>query len=97
MATTDLPRGYAQTALARPEGAEADLYRDLTAFLRARGVALSDGAEPPDESVEAEPGPSDSLAAGASSEPGVAASVSRFQLSRLLAAQGSHPATIAAF
>jgi len=87
----NLPPRYAQTVLARPEGAEAELYRDLTAFLRARGVALADGAEPPDESAEAEPGPSDALAAGASSEPGV----SRFQLSRLLAAQGSHPATIA--
>ena len=91
----NLPPRYAQTVLALPEGAEAELYRGLTAFLRARGVALADGANPPDETAEADLGQAEVVANGASSEPGAAASVSRFQLSRLLAAQGSHPATIA--
>ena len=36
----NLPPRYAQTVLAKPEGAEAELYRKLTEFLRSRGSGL---------------------------------------------------------
>lgn len=91
----NLPPRYAQTVLARPEGAEAELYRKLTAFLRTRGIGLADAAESTDETSEDDLGATDAPTT-ARSEPGVPAPVSRWQLSRLLAAQGSHPVTVAA-
>jgi SNF2 family DNA or RNA helicase len=88
-----LPPRYAQTILARPDEAEAQLYRRLTRYLRRRGSGIvsssaSDGEAETDEPEEIDPGTD--AAVGASS------SVSRLQLSSLLAAQGSHPAAVAA-
>jgi SNF2 family DNA or RNA helicase len=85
----NLPPRYAQTVLARPEGSEAELYRKLTAFLRSRGSGLVDAAGPSDESV-----PDDLIEIDTGQEG--AGSVSRLQLSSLLAAQGSHPVAVAA-
>ncbi len=85
----NLPPRYAQTVLARPEGVEADLYRKLTKFLRSRGSGLVDGLGPIDDATADDLGEVD--APGAS-----AGSVSRMQLSSLLAAQGSHPSAVAA-
>ena len=36
----NLPPRYAQTVMAKPDGAEAELYRKLTEFLRSRGSGL---------------------------------------------------------
>ena len=47
----NLPPRYAQTVLAKPEGAEAELYRSLTEFLRKRGSGLVKGIEPTDETA----------------------------------------------
>jgi SNF2 family DNA or RNA helicase len=85
----NLPPRYAQTVLARPEGSEAELYRKLTAFLRSRGSGLVDAAGPGDEPV------SDDVIEIDSAQDS-AGSVSRLQLSSLLAAQGSHPVAVAA-
>jgi SNF2 family DNA or RNA helicase len=85
----NLPPRYAQTVLAKPDGAEAELYRKLTEFLRSRGSGLVDGIGPSDESATDDLGEVDT--------PVVAAGkVSRLQLSSLLAAQGSHPVAVAA-
>ena len=138
----DLPPRYAQTVLAKPVGAEAELYRKLTEFLRSRGSGLVSGIVPadeaaPDDSAAADPsecdpvennagenstGPADpTIIVGAHAmdwsgrgfRSGIrensesqrqltgiltnsATPVSRLQLSSLLAAQGSHPVTVAA-
>jgi SNF2 family DNA or RNA helicase len=82
--------------LARPEGAEAELHRQLTEFLRRRGSGLASG-EPNDESAPSETDeadlPPDAEPAKAA---GLGAAISRMQLSSLLAALGSHPAAVAA-
>lgn len=90
----NLPPRYAQTIVAVPHGAEEDLYRRLTEYLRLRGSGLARSAgdadeSPPDEALVAEDSP-----AALDAAPDV--QVSRMQLSSLLAAQGSHPAAIAA-
>jgi SNF2 family DNA or RNA helicase len=89
-----LPPRYAQTILAKPGEAEATLYRNLTRYLRRRGSGLTDVNDPSDEtSSDSLEGPDpQTVPAGA----GVLTSVSRVQLSSLLAAQGSHPAAVAA-
>jgi SNF2 family DNA or RNA helicase len=89
----DLPPRYAQTVLAGPTGVEAELHRGMIAFLRRRGSALAaDLASTPAAADE----PADELDAAEESAAGNApAGVSRMQLSSLLAALGSHPATVA--
>jgi SNF2 family DNA or RNA helicase len=98
----NLPPRYAQTVLAKPEGDEAELYRKLTEFLRRRGSGLVKGTEPIEETGAVETGAVElgavelgtvELVADAA---GNRAAVSRLQLSSLLAAQGSHPAAVAA-
>jgi SNF2 family DNA or RNA helicase len=61
----NLPARYAQTVQARPEGAEAELYRQLTEYLRRRGSGLVSAIEPSDEAAstdlwDAEPASDDS-------------------------------------
>ncbi len=92
----NLPPRYAQTVLAKPEGAEAELYRGLTEFLRKRGSGLVKGIAPIDETAVDNFEEADSETEVASSVAGVPSAVSRLQLSSLLAAQGSHPAAVAA-
>jgi len=92
----DLPPRYAQTVLAKPEGAEAEFYRKLTEFLRSRGSALVKEIEPTEEAATDDTEASDPAADADSSVAGVAAPVSRMRLSSLLAAAGSHPLTVAA-
>jgi SNF2 family DNA or RNA helicase len=92
----NLPARYAQTIQARPLGAEAELYRQLTAFLRKRGSGLVSGIEPDDETASDGLFDSDPSSDAAGSISGAPAPVSRLQLSSLLAAQGSHPAAVAA-
>ncbi len=91
----NLPARYAQTVLAKPEGAEAELNRQLTAFLRRRGSGLVDASDPDDESTEEAPEEID-LESAAAGSTGGAPTVSRLQLSHLLTAQGSHPVAVAA-
>lgn len=88
-----LPARYAQTVQAKPEGAEAELYRKLTTFLRSRGSGLVDGIAPIDETAADELTETESIAVAAD---GPSSPVSRLQLSALLAAQGSHPVAVAA-
>jgi SNF2 family DNA or RNA helicase len=88
----NLPARYAQTVQAKPEGAEAELYRKLTEFLRSRGSGLVKGIEPSDEAAADELCDTDPASDGA----GMPARVSRMQLSSLLASQGSHPVAVAA-
>ncbi len=92
----NLPPRYAQTVMAKPEEAEAELYRKLTGFLRTRGSRLASGIEPIDESAADDFGETDSITDSASSAGGISPVVSRMQLSSLLAAQGSHPMAVAA-
>lgn len=104
----NLPARYAQTVLAKPEGAEAELYRKLTEFLRRRGSGLVSGIESADEAAEnstaddlAEADPTTASTSSDSDSDsktvdGIVAPVSRLQLSSLLAAQGSHPVSVAA-
>jgi SNF2 family DNA or RNA helicase len=92
----NLPPRYAQTVLARPEGAEAELYRKLTEFLRHRGSGLVRGSAPEEESAEDGLEQTDPSAEAAGSLGNQATPVSRLQLSSLLAAQGSHPSAVAA-
>ncbi len=91
-----LPPRYAQTVLAKPEGLEADLYRKLTAFLRSRGSGLVNSAVPTDESSTDDPAEFDRMPEALTIVKGQSSSVSRMQLSSLLAAQGSHPSAVAA-
>jgi SNF2 family DNA or RNA helicase len=92
-----LPARYAQTVVAKPEGAEAELYRKLTAFLRRHGSRLVDSPRTSDEvsadDLEVE---TDLTVDPAGNVAGQASAVSRLQLSSLLAAQGSHPLAVAA-
>lgn len=92
----NLPPRYAQTVLAKPEGAEAELYRSLTEFLRKHGSGLVKGIQPIDDTAADSPEENDSECEAASSGAGVASTISRLHLSSLLAAQGSHPAAVAA-
>jgi SNF2 family DNA or RNA helicase len=89
------PPRYAQTVLAKPEGGEAELYRKLTEFLRSRGSGLAKDVEPTDDLPAGDPDEGEAAVAGPG-DPAVAAPVSRLQLSSLLAAQGSHPVSVAA-
>ncbi len=52
----NLPARYAQTVHATPVGAEAELYRKLTDFLRRRGSGLVKGVEPAEETGADYPG-----------------------------------------
>ncbi|MFO0868896.1 MAG: SNF2-related protein [Pirellulales bacterium] len=93
----NLPPRYAQTVMAEPTGLEQELARRMAEFLRQRGRKLA-------------PTIQDTTAAGTGDEPSgfpppdAAAvtdstshdGISRLQLSALLAAQGSHPSTLAA-
>lgn len=101
----DLPPRYAQTILARPDEAESQLYRGLTAYLRRRGSGLVPSAPAGETETDefAEIDPANAAAEGgaaaeanAAAETGTSGSVSRLQLSSLLAAQGSHPVALAA-
>jgi SNF2 family DNA or RNA helicase len=92
----ELPPRYAQTVLAKPEGAEAELYRKLTAFLRSRGSGLVNGITSADEMSADEVEESDLSTEADGSVINNKACVSRLQLSSLLAAQGSHPVAVAA-
>jgi SNF2 family DNA or RNA helicase len=92
----NLPPRYAQTVMAKPERAEAEFYRKLTLFLRSRGSGLVEGTEPIDEMTAEDLGGSDPTTETVGSVAGIPAKVSRLQLSRLLAAQGSHPLAVAA-
>ncbi len=87
----NLPARYSQTIQAKPLGAEADLYRKLTEFLRRRGSGLVNEIEPSDETAADLLWDIDSSSDAA----GIPARVSRRQLSSLLAAQGSHPVAVA--
>jgi SNF2 family DNA or RNA helicase len=89
----NLPPRYAQTVLARPDEVEAQLYRRLTQYLRRRGSGIvsrsaSEGEAGTEQSEEID---ADTTANGTAPS-----SVSRLQLSSLLAAQGSHPTAVAA-
>jgi len=91
----NLPARYAQTTFAKPEGAEAELYRKLTEFLRKRGSGLVSGTVPADESRDDLEDPdltSDTVSSVAANP----TTISRLSLSSLLAAQGSHPVAVAA-
>ncbi|HEV2973356.1 MAG TPA: SNF2-related protein [Pirellulales bacterium] len=95
----ELPPRYAQTVLAKPAEAEAELYRKLTEFLRRRGSGLVNGGkvnrvEPTDDDAADDLGEPDPTAHAIGSVTGSAAPVSRMQLSSLLAAQGSHPMAV---
>jgi len=98
----DLPPRYAQTVLAKPEGAEAELYQKLTEFLRSRGSGLVSGSASADESAEetidetAEEMTGFDMPVAESPVANLPTPVSRMQLSSLLAAHGSHPAAVAA-
>ncbi len=92
----NLPARYAQTVLAKPEEAEAELYRKLTNFLRSRGSGLANGLEPTDESTAGDFEEIEPAADTAIATEGISAPISRLQLSSLLAAQGSHPVSVAA-
>ena len=92
----NLPPRYAQTVMAKPDGAEAELYRNLTEFLRSRGSGLVSTIEPIDETDADDMVETDSTALAPGLAAGIPAPVSRLQLSSLLAAQGSHPAAVAA-
>ncbi|HEV7221509.1 MAG TPA: SNF2-related protein [Pirellulales bacterium] len=92
----DLPPRYAQTVLAKPEGDEAELYHRLTRFLRTRGSGLVRESPPADDDAADEFGEIDGAGDAAEPAAGAATRVSRLQLSSLLAAQGSHPAAVAA-
>jgi SNF2 family DNA or RNA helicase len=90
----NLPPRYAQTILAKPEEVEATLHRKLTDYLRRRGSGLvsdrtRDGETDAEAAEETELDASDT-------DGGSSTSVSKLQLSALLAAQGSHPVAIAA-
>lgn len=90
----NLPPRYAQTILAQPAGAEEQLYRKLTEYLRVRGSGLAGGPDASDAATPDEPWDIDAFPA--ERDTALRAPVSRMQLSSLLAAQGSHPAAIAA-
>jgi SNF2 family DNA or RNA helicase len=90
----NLPPRYAQTVLAQPTEAEAELYRKLTEFLRSRGSGTVKDSAPLEESDEL--AEVEDSAAVDQPAAGVGAAVSRLQLSSLLAAAGSHPVTVAA-
>lgn len=92
----NLPARYAQTVLAKPEEAEAELYRKLTNFLRSRGSGLANGLEPTDETAAGDFEEIEPAADTAIATEGMSAPISRLQLSSLLAAQGSHPVSVAA-
>jgi SNF2 family DNA or RNA helicase len=92
----NLPARYAQTVQAQPVGDEAELYRRLTEYLRSRGSGLVSGIEPSDEATSNDSWDTEPSSDAASSSSGVPPTVSRLQLSSLLAAQGSHPAAVAA-
>jgi SNF2 family DNA or RNA helicase len=92
----NLPPRYAQTVLAKPDGTEAELYRRLTDFLRRRGCGLVNGSAPGDETAADDLEEIEPTAEAVNGVQNVPAPVSRLQLSSLLAAQGSHPATVAA-
>jgi len=92
----NLPPRYAQTVLAKPEGAEADLYRRLTDFLRSRGSGLVSASASDDETAADSLNEIDPIAPAASPFADVPKLVSMMQLSSLLAAGGSHPLTVAA-
>ena len=89
----DLPPRYAHTVLAKPEGDEAELYRSLTEYLRCRGSGLAAIAGLADDAAEEDGKQTDPIIDAAAD---ISAPVSRLQLSSLLAAQGSHPVTVAA-
>jgi SNF2 family DNA or RNA helicase len=91
----NLPPRYAQTVLAKPAGTEAELYRKLTEFLRRHGSGLVSRMEPSDETAADDLVDSDLAAKVADPIAGGTSTVSRLQLSSLLAAQGSHPVTVA--
>jgi SNF2 family DNA or RNA helicase len=88
----NLPARYAQTVQARPEGTEAEFYRQLTEYLRRRGSGLANGTEPSEEVASTDVWDTEPSSDAA----GAKAPVSRLQLSSLLAAQGSHPVAVAA-
>ena len=92
----NLPPRYAQTVMAKPDGAEAELYRQLTKFLRSRGSGLSNGVEAIDEAAADDAIDADIAPLAPGFAAGISAPVSRMQLSSLLAAQGSHPKAVAA-
>ncbi len=92
----NLPPRYAQTVLAKPQGAEAELYHKLTEYLRRRGSGLAPGSETPEEAATDDPGDGDTVLDVGAVAASTNAAVSRLQLSSLLAAQGSHPVTAAA-
>jgi len=104
-----LPARYAQTVLARRTGAEADLIRELTAFLRKHGSGLVGKAADEDEDLADDDPPAKKAVAkharrkhddpeNPETKNGETNSpgISRMQLSSLLAAQGSHPVAVAA-
>ena len=92
----NLPPRYAQTVPARPEGAEAELYSKLTAFLRTRGGGQPVDMEATDETAADPAYIADPVADGNGSTDVAPKAVSRLHLSGLLAAQGSHPVAVAA-
>ncbi len=97
LVSLDLPPRYAQTIVAQPEQSESLLYEKITDYLRKRGsgIVKSDGA------VHIEEEPCEPMGVDISQDGTVSKSISsveitRMQLSSLLAAQGSHPKTLAA-
>jgi len=92
----NLPPRYAQTVLAKPVGAEAELYRKLTDYLRKRGSGLVKGMEPVEETAADDLEQTEPSTDSASPSAVIPVPASRLQLSSLLAAQGSHPKAVAA-
>jgi SNF2 family DNA or RNA helicase len=106
----DLPPRYAQTLVAKPVGAEKELYARLDQYLRQRGSGASadEAVSLPEEEGPAGTAEPESAAPPAAADaiagqqaPANAAGVSRsspaltrMQLAALLAAQGSHPAAV---
>ncbi len=84
----DLPPRYAQTIVARPEGLEADLYKQLDEFLRAK---LQPSGDRTDRTDSTDDDASSNLVDGSEKQ---RKPLTRMQLSALLSAQGSHPAAL---
>ena len=91
----DLPPRYAQTMMARPQGEEEELYRQLDEYLRRRR-AMADEAAVEDEGGTEEVGGQRSEVGSRMLEgEGDLPPLGRRQLSALLLASGSHPRALA--
>ena len=82
----DLPPRYAQTIVAQPQGLEAELYEQLSEYLRTKTPTA--GRTPSVDSITNAPSGT-VVACEPEGKP-----LTRMQLAALLSAQGSHPAAL---